>query len=316
MDWWRAYHGLPHDPKLALVALVTPCNARRGEVLEVWVALLDYASQNTPRGSIEGIDLEQIAWSLQMEIERVNAIMESLRKKRMISGKLLSAWDKRQPKRERDDDSRERVRAYRERQKRLELDDVTPGNAQIRVEESRLEKKLLSPPTPSCEFDLTPKEPDAETSADEPSVVRPALSATDALIEETAQRIHDRHPAGPDGDKRCGPAEIRRHLKAIVNKEHLAAVMCGPRLEGIEKRHALWCVSEAWTKEECRYARGLANWLALTMRRYDEEPPSNNGNAPRKPIEVGSAAWNRLTPTDQARIVWEKQHGTGTEIRG
>lgn len=143
MNWWRAYHGLPNDPKLALVATVTPCNARRGEVLEVWVSLLDFASQNTPRGSIEGFDSEQIAWTVGLDLERVDAIIDAMRKKRMISGNSLTNWDKRQPKREREDDSLERVRAHRQRQKSRPEENVTPCNAleERRGEEKREEKE-------------------------------------------------------------------------------------------------------------------------------------------------------------------------------
>ena len=177
MDWWRAYHGLPNDPKIALVALVTPCNAKKHEVTAVWVTLLDLASQNTPRGSIDGADSEQIGWTLEMEPARVEAIIETMRKKRMIVGNSIKAWDKRQPKREREDNSGERVKAFRDRQKQQRNDGVTPCNAQRRGEENRLEeKKEEHPLTPSDEFELQPpKEPNAETSPDHPRVVRPAV---------------------------------------------------------------------------------------------------------------------------------------------
>ena len=145
MDWWRAYHGLPNDPKLALVAAatklqrhVTPRNATRGEVLAVWVSLLDLASQNAQRGSIEGFDTEQIAWMLEMPQEDVSDIIDGLRKKGCISGNTLTSWDKRNPKRERDDNSLERVRKHREKQS---PDTVTPRNATKRLEERRGEEK-------------------------------------------------------------------------------------------------------------------------------------------------------------------------------
>jgi hypothetical protein len=162
MNWWRAYHGLPNDPKLALVARVTPCNATRGHVTAVFVTLLDYASQNTPRGSLEGVDPEQIAYTLEMEIEHVQQIIDALKKKRVIVGNRLSAWDKRQPKRDRDDDSLERVRAYRQRQKEAKESEtvtpVTPRNAQRRGEEI-LEETTLGPDGP---LTLTPPEPKPE----------------------------------------------------------------------------------------------------------------------------------------------------------
>jgi hypothetical protein len=134
----------------------------------VFVTLLDFASQNTPRGSIEGIDPEQIAYVQEMEVEQVVAILESLRKKRVIVGNRLSAWDKRQPKREREDDSLERVRAYRKRQKEAKEADaeesVTPRNAQRRGEEI-VKETTLGPDGPLI---LTPPEPKPEKKKSAP----------------------------------------------------------------------------------------------------------------------------------------------------
>jgi len=156
MNWWRAYHDLPNDPKLALVAQAlhgvtwrySNGNAvRRGEVLEVWVFVLNLASEHNPRGSIEGYDSEQIGYVLEMEPERVEAIIEGFRQRGMIAGNLLTNWDKRQPKREREDDSGERVKDFRARTAQLDgvtpcnaKNHVTPCNAQIRGEEIREEE--------------------------------------------------------------------------------------------------------------------------------------------------------------------------------
>jgi hypothetical protein len=104
----------------------TPTTVRRGEVLEVWVSLLDLASQNTPRGSIEGADPQQIGWMLEMEPERVSAIISTLKEKGMIDGNSLTAWSKRQPKREREDYSTPRVRVHRNLSPQT---DGTPCNA-------------------------------------------------------------------------------------------------------------------------------------------------------------------------------------------
>ena len=162
MDWWRAYHGLPNDPKLALAAAVTTCNATRGEVLAVWVSLLDLASQNDTRGSIEGYDPEQIGWMLQMEPERVCSIIAALEKKHCIADNMLTSWEKRNPKREREDDSSERVKRYREK-KRAEC------NAMKRPEERRGEESR--------------EEKTHKTSA-------PAL-ASDVTVRERADRFHE-----------------------------------------------------------------------------------------------------------------------------
>ncbi len=121
MNWWRAYHGIANDAKLALVARsrhVTPCHAKRCDVLAVWVALLDFASQNDPRGSIDGYDCEQIGWALEMEPTTVSAIIGGLRERRMIEGNFLTAWEKRQTKREREDTTAA-ARKQRQRARRI-----------------------------------------------------------------------------------------------------------------------------------------------------------------------------------------------------
>jgi hypothetical protein len=115
MNWWRAYHGLPFDSKLALVA--KRCDARRGDVAAVWVAVIDFASQHEDRGSVVGIDPEEVALLLDYEIEFVSRILKAFEERGMITAGRLAAWERRQPRRERDDDSTERVRAFRQRQK-------------------------------------------------------------------------------------------------------------------------------------------------------------------------------------------------------
>jgi hypothetical protein len=50
MDWYRAYHGMPQDAKLKVVAHRT--KQPMASVVAVWVHLLDMASQNNPRGNV------------------------------------------------------------------------------------------------------------------------------------------------------------------------------------------------------------------------------------------------------------------------
>ncbi|HLI85503.1 MAG TPA: hypothetical protein VKV17_16430, partial [Bryobacteraceae bacterium] len=115
MAWYRVYHGMPYDPKFAVIA--KRCGAKRGDVVAVWLAALDFASQHKGRGSIEGIDAEEIAVSLEYETEYVSGILRAFEDRGMIASSRLAAWERRQVQREREDNSTERVRAYRQRQK-------------------------------------------------------------------------------------------------------------------------------------------------------------------------------------------------------
>jgi hypothetical protein len=144
-EWFRSWHGAPTDSKFRVIAKragVTP-----GVVSAVYWALLDYASQNEPRGSVEGFDTETYAEWAGWEESDVLAILDAFTSKQVIIDGRIVAWEKRQPKKE--DDSTERVRAFRERQRIAELQalqalqdadatqgndmkhDVTPGNYRL-----------------------------------------------------------------------------------------------------------------------------------------------------------------------------------------
>lgn len=133
--WWRSWHGAPTDPKWLSVA--RRAEVKPGVVVAIAWALFDYASQAKDRGNIEGFDKESLADFFGWNESDVARVIEVMADKRMIVDGKLSAWDKRQPKRERPEDvSRERVAAFRERQHH-----VTPCNATKRLEESRVDKK-------------------------------------------------------------------------------------------------------------------------------------------------------------------------------
>ena len=56
MEWFRWYHGACSDAKWPLIA--RKAHTTVGVVVSVWVALLEYASQDDERGSVEGFDCE------------------------------------------------------------------------------------------------------------------------------------------------------------------------------------------------------------------------------------------------------------------
>jgi hypothetical protein len=150
MDWFRSYHGAPTDAKFLMLA--KRAGVAVHEVAFVWWALLDFASQNDPRGSIKGFDPEALACFSGLDESKIRAIEGVCREKGMVDqADMLSAWHRRQPKRE--DDSSPRVRAFRERQKGETQGNahVTQGNAHVtqgngRTEQNREEQNR--PPQP------------------------------------------------------------------------------------------------------------------------------------------------------------------------
>ena len=116
-EWWRSWHGAPTDPKWLTIgarAKVPP-----GVVAAVAWALFDRASSAEDRGSIAGFDPESLAHFFGFKPAQIEAIVAAMREKGVIAGDRIAAWEKRQPKQQRerapDPNVGERVRRSRER---------------------------------------------------------------------------------------------------------------------------------------------------------------------------------------------------------
>lgn len=82
---------------------------RVADVAVIWWALMDHASQQDERGSIEGFDTEIVAVFFQIEQTAVQAVMQALQDKGCLNGKRIANWDEYQP----DEGSAERMRRHR-----------------------------------------------------------------------------------------------------------------------------------------------------------------------------------------------------------
>lgn len=125
MDWVRWYHGTAADPKWRVVARRS--GQRLTDVIAVWAMVLEAASEASERGTLEGLDPEVVAAALDLEPEAVDGIIDAMQGL-VLDGDRLSAWDKRNPKRE--DSSAERVRRHRER-RRLQQRQEAPPDAGV-----------------------------------------------------------------------------------------------------------------------------------------------------------------------------------------
>ena len=251
--WWRAYHGLPFDPKLAVVT--KRCGARRGDVAAVWVSVLDYASQREERGSVEGIDAEEIAVSFDYETEYVMQIIAAFEEKGMIRDGRVAAWERRQVQRERNDDSAGRVRAYRQRQKQASVTPCnatetteTPSNApeERREEESREEEKnLCASPAGDARVSVAASEPTKK-----PARLTESLTPQQDLWFAEVWGIYWRRVAKKPARKAFG--------KAITTPEMFGRVLAAirsqtPEMLAREAAHrphfATWLNQERWGDE-------------------------------------------------------------------
>lgn len=100
-------------------------------------------------------------------------------------------------------------------------------------------------------------------------------------LRTVEKQIHQRHPA----IRRCGVAEIRKNLLAILRKEPKAER--GAVLRKINDNHAAMCATDGWTKEDGQFSKGLDNWLAPTKMRWAESPdtiPSNPAGNQSHPV--------------------------------
>lgn len=126
MKWFRSYHGAPMDPKWPVVA--KRANVGVAEVAAIWWCLMDHASQQDDRGSIEGFDPEIVSEFFKIDTTAINAVLEALEQKQCLTGKRVSNWEEYQI----EETSTPRVKRFRNRVKR----DETKRNEILSVSES------------------------------------------------------------------------------------------------------------------------------------------------------------------------------------
>lgn len=131
MEWFRWYHGACSDPKWPIIARKAKVSV--GVVVSVWAALLEYASQDAERGSVEGFDGETYDALYGYEDGTCDAILDAMMEKGLICDGCICAWRKRQPLREREDSTNaERQRRFRERQRQGKgREGVTDGGEEV-----------------------------------------------------------------------------------------------------------------------------------------------------------------------------------------
>lgn len=144
MDWFRSWHGAPTDNKWRVISKKAGVSA--GIVSAVVWALLDHASQNEDRGSIEGFDYETYSEFSGFDVTECHAVTKALCDKGVIHNQKFISWDKRQIKRE-DKTATERKRNQRLRDKSREVTkDVTLSHG--RTEQNRGEEIREENPIP------------------------------------------------------------------------------------------------------------------------------------------------------------------------
>ena len=179
MHWFRWHHGLVTDPKLGLIA--KKAGTSMAEVIAVWACLLEAASASEDRGDPGELDFEALDFALGVDEGTTARVYGLMQDRALIDSDTgrLAAWEKRQPKRERDDEtSTDRKRKQREREasgvtaavppSHTESISVTPCHATSRQvtprgEERRRDKR--TPPYPPQAGEVGGQEPKTSTKA-------------------------------------------------------------------------------------------------------------------------------------------------------
>ena len=110
------YNGCAANPQWAYFANLS--QTLPSETFHVACYLLEYANEgnvrNNLRGSVEGIDLEQVAYYTHVPLDKVKRIYTVFEEKQWIEAGCIASWDRFQFE---SDDVSERVRAHRENKK-------------------------------------------------------------------------------------------------------------------------------------------------------------------------------------------------------
>jgi len=270
MDWFRWHHGSVTDPKFQLVARKT--KSRVADVIAVWAFILESASQSDDRGAHGDLDFESIDCALGLDDGQALAIHAAMIDRAIVTSEgRVAAWERRQPKREREDDnSTERSKALRMRRRQSEPGDTeqhqatpesancnhaTPCNAMQRhatprVEESREDKRReedveVNPPlAPRCaksndeEGDF-PQHPPPTTQAGTVCKAMKAMglaqvnpsNQTLATLIEAGASVHEFQSAASDAVKRGKGFSYA--LQIVVNERKRAADLAGQVLRGV-----------------------------------------------------------------------------------
>lgn len=265
MDWFRWWHGSVTDPKFQLVA--HECKLPLASVIGLWAILLEKASQEGERGELGEIDFEVLAF--HSGISDVVTPCNAMQRRGLLhvtDGQWsVTNWEKRQPKREREDDSSERVARHRAKKAEEKIvakqgcnnsnvavtpcnASVTPSNAQIREEEIRVIPPLTPPSGWEC--------PAEESESDDLPIVGASRKKSSVQLKTWLSQCRDKGEKPISGYKPVFEYAEKVGLPAayveLAWNEFYRRHGPGGSNEAVKKsdwrRHFLNCVEGNWQK--------------------------------------------------------------------
>ena len=244
IDWFRWHHGSITDPKFQLVAKKS--GATLPDVLAVWTYLLEKASAAEFRGCFGETDCESVDCLFGFDDGKTEEIMLQMVERKLIADEYIVAWEKRQVKREREsDNSSDRVKAFREKQRR-----VTPSNANDAQETPREEKRREDKeenPLVASKLAQCPHQEILSIFAEElPDLPQPRVwdgKRADAMLARWRWVLADLKKKGKPHDKADGLEFFRRMFAYISKSDFLMG------------RKTDWACSLPWIVEAENFAK-------------------------------------------------------------
>lgn len=226
IEWFRCWHGAATDSKWLVIA--RRADTSPAIVAAVFWALLDYASQQPDRGSVESFDPETYSAWAGMDEEIVVRVVRELEAKGIIAEGRLAEWNKRQPQRERENDrstSAERMRKHRASRRH-----VTPSDATVTTSDTTEDQ---SSPPPTERSHVTPSE--SETDSEKKKKQEPRDTRADVALEprpKSFQQIVDQEfeeVFWPEYPHKVGKPKARVSFFATRKRATSAEIMTGLR---------------------------------------------------------------------------------------
>lgn len=287
MKWFRWYHGTVDDRKWLVVSRY--CGQSRAVVLAVWCALLEFASQAEERGSIAAFDCESLDALLGVEDGVCAAVMQAFVRKGLVSGGRLTAWERRQPRRE-DEDAAERQRRRRQRLTLPPAQAVSPDcTADSGADAAEETFPVIPAEYEECHAvsrTVTPchaPEEDTEKSisfSPPPPSSSPIPAADAAPLPRVDAARESVPPPAEEGDMgfqqlvaAYPAAHVAPRAEALDIWRRLGRGNARPGLPRLLQGLALWRDSSLWRKEDGRYIPKLANFLRRRM--WEDAPPAS-----------------------------------------
>jgi hypothetical protein len=110
MQWFRHYHGMSTDPKLASAAM--EAEVHHTMAVAAWCFVLEHASEAEDRGSVTSLSPKVMAVGLRCTKDEAARMLAAFEVEGMLRAGRIVAWEKRQPV---SDNVAERVAEHRRR---------------------------------------------------------------------------------------------------------------------------------------------------------------------------------------------------------